>query len=43
MEIMLLVALVAMVVLFAARAARNERVVVRVPARVSPPRARHRR
>jgi len=43
MEIMLLVAFVAMVVLFAARAAQNQRVVVRVPARISQPRTRHRR
>ena len=43
MEIMLLVAFVAMVVLFAARAAQNQRVVVRVPARVSRPRDRRRR
>jgi hypothetical protein len=42
MEIMLLVALVAMVVLFAARAARNQRVAVRVPARISQPRSRRR-
>ena len=40
MEIILLVAFVAMVVLFAARAAQNQRAVVRVPARFSQPRAR---
>ena len=43
MEIMLLVAFVAMVVLFAARAAQNQRVVVRVPAPISQPRTRRRR
>jgi hypothetical protein len=43
MEIMLLVAFVVMVVLFAARAAQNQRAVVRVPARVSQPHARRRR
>jgi hypothetical protein len=43
MEIMLLVAFVAMVVLFAVRAAQNQRAVVRVPARVSQSRARRRR
>jgi len=43
MEIVLLVAFVAMVVLFAARAAQNQRAVVRVPARISQPRARRRR
>ena len=43
MEIVLLVAFVAMVVLVAARAAQNQRVVVRVPARISQPRARRRR
>jgi hypothetical protein len=42
MEVMLLVALVAMVVLFVARAAKDQRVAVRVPARVSQPRARRR-
>ena len=42
MEIMLLVAFVAMVVLFAARAAQNQRVVVRVPARVNQARGRRR-
>jgi hypothetical protein len=42
MEIMLLVAFVAMVVLFAARAAQNQRVVVRVPARVNQVRERRR-
>jgi hypothetical protein len=43
MEILLLVAFVAMVVLFAARAAQNQRSLVRVPARVSQPRVRRRR
>jgi hypothetical protein len=43
MEIILLVAFVAMVVLLAARAAQNHRAVVRVPARISQPRARRRR
>jgi len=43
MEIMLLVAFAAMVVLFAARAAQNQRAVVRVPARISQPRMRRRR
>ena len=43
MEIILLVAFVAMVVLFAARAAQNQRAVVRVPARVNQSRARRRR
>lgn len=43
MEIMLLVAFVAMVVLFAARAAQSQRAVVRVPARISQPRVRRRR
>ena len=42
MEVMLLIALVAMVVLFAARAATNQRVVVRVPARINQPRMRRR-
>ncbi len=42
MEIMLLVAFLAMVVLFAAHAAQNQRVVVRVPARISQRRARRR-
>jgi hypothetical protein len=42
MEVMLLVALVAMVVLFAARAAKDQRVVVRVPARINRPRTRRR-
>jgi len=39
---MLLVALVAMIVVFAARVAREQRVAVRVPARISQPRARRR-
>ena len=43
MEIMLLVAFVVMVVLFAARAAQNQRVLVRVPARINQARARRRR
>jgi hypothetical protein len=43
MEIMLLVAFVAIVVLFAARAAQNQRVVVRVPARISQLHTRRRR
>ncbi|MEP7189837.1 MAG: hypothetical protein ABI901_11665 [Roseiflexaceae bacterium] len=43
MEVILLVAFVAMVVLFVARAAQNQRAVVRVPARISQPRARRRR
>jgi hypothetical protein len=42
MEIMLLVAFVAMVVLFAARAVQNQRVAVRVPARISQPQTRRR-
>jgi len=42
MEIVLLVAFVAMVVLFAARAAQNQRAVVRVPARISRSRTRRR-
>jgi hypothetical protein len=43
MEIMLLVAFVAMLVVFAARSAQNQRAVVRVPARISQPRMRRRR
>jgi len=43
MEIMLFVALVAIVMLVAARAAQNQRVAVRVPARISQPRMRRRR
>jgi hypothetical protein len=43
MEVILLVAFVAMVVLFVARAAQNQRAVVWVPARISQPRARRRR
>jgi len=43
MEVILLVAFVAMVVLFAARVAQNQLVAVRVPARISQPRARRRR
>lgn len=42
MEVMLLIALVAMVVLFAARAAKDQRVVVRVPARINQRRMRRR-
>jgi len=43
MEILLLVAFLAMVVLLAARAAQKQRAVVRVPARISQPRRRRRR
>ncbi|MEO7912312.1 MAG: hypothetical protein ABIV47_21920 [Roseiflexaceae bacterium] len=43
MELVLLVAFVVMVVLFLARAAQNQRSVVRVPARISQPRVRRRR
>jgi hypothetical protein len=43
MEILLLVAFVAMVVLLVAHAAQNQRAVVRVPARISQPRSRRRR
>jgi hypothetical protein len=39
---MLLVALVAMVILFAARAAKDQRVAVRVPARINQRRTRRR-
>jgi len=42
MEILLLVALVAMVMLFVARATQNQRAVVRVPARINQPRVRRR-
>jgi hypothetical protein len=42
MEVMLLVALVAIVVVFAARVASDRRVAVRVPARISRPRSRRR-
>jgi hypothetical protein len=43
MEVMLLVALVVLMVLFAARATRDQRVAVRVPARVRQPQGRRRR
>jgi hypothetical protein len=43
MEVLLLVALVAlMVVVVATRVARDQRVAVRVPVRMNPPRARRR-
>jgi hypothetical protein len=39
---MLLVALIAMLTLFVARAAKHQRVAVRVPARINQPRMRRR-
>ncbi|HEU5101026.1 MAG TPA: hypothetical protein VFU22_18500 [Roseiflexaceae bacterium] len=42
MEVMLLIVLVAMVIPFAARAAKDQPVAVRVPARISRPRTRRR-
>jgi hypothetical protein len=43
MEIMLLIALVALMAVFVARANRDQRIAVRVPARVSQPKVMRRR